>query len=63
MIIQGLKKQLKLTYVGLCLSGNLHVGLIDQYVKLLGPKKPPLNLNLRNSLLTKQAGDYLCKSI
>ena len=32
-------------------------------MKLLGPKKPPFNLNLRNSTLTKHAGDYLFKAI
>jgi hypothetical protein len=37
--------------------------LIEQYVKLLGPRKPAFNLNMRNSLLTKHAGDYLFKAI
>jgi len=63
MLIQGLKKQQRLVYAGLSLSSNLHPNLIDQFVKLLGPKRPPINLNLRNSFLTKQASDYLCKSL
>lgn len=32
-------------------------------MKLLAPKRPPINLNLRNSTLVKQSTDYLFKSI
>jgi hypothetical protein len=41
----------------------LHPSVQDQFVKLLGPKRPPINLNLRNSTLVKQSTDYLFKSI
>lgn len=63
MVIQGLKKQAKLIYVGLTISGTSHANLIDQYVKLLMPRRPALNLNMRNSTLSKQAGDYLFKAL
>ena len=52
-IVQGLKKQPKLYYAGLCMSSSLHPSVQDQFVKLLGPKRPPINLNLRNSTLVK----------
>ena len=32
-------------------------------MKLLQPKKPAFNLNMRNSILSKEAGDYLFRSI
>ena len=32
-------------------------------MKLLMPRRPALNLNMRNSTLSKHAGDYLFKSI
>jgi Ran GTPase-activating protein (RanGAP) involved in mRNA processing and transport len=32
-------------------------------VKLLGPRKPAINFNMRNSTLTKHAGEYLFKAI
>lgn len=63
LIVQGLKKQLKLVYVGLTISGLSNGALIDSYVKILGPRRPALNLNMRNSTLTKHAGDYLFKAI
>lgn len=63
MIVQGLKKQNNLLYVGLTITGGANAGLIDQYVKLLAPRRPALNLNMRNSFLTKQASEYLFKAI
>lgn len=63
LVVQGLKKQTRLLFAGLSLSSSLHPSLIDQYVKLLGPRKPAFNLNLRNSLVTKHAGEFLWKSI
>ena len=32
-------------------------------MKLLGPKRPPINLNLRNTSLNKASSDYLFKSL
>lgn len=63
LLVQGFKKQLKLIYVGLTISGASHGPLMDQYVKLLAPRRPALNLNMRNSTITKHAGDYLFKAI
>ncbi len=36
---------------------------MDQYAKILMPRRPALNLNMRNSSLTKHASDYLFKAI
>lgn len=49
--------------MGLSISGTSHANLIDQYVKLLAPRRPALNINMRNSTITKHAGDYLFKAI
>ena len=54
---------MKIVYVGLTIAGGTHATLIDGYVKLLTQKKPPLSLNMRNSTITKHAGDYLFKAI
>lgn len=64
LIVQGLKKQLKLMHVGLCISTALHPTVQDQFIKLLAPKRPPLSLNMRNSpLVNKHSQDYLFKSL
>lgn len=59
LITQGLKKQTSLIYVGLSVQGQL----ADQLVKLVQPRRPPFNLNMRNTTLTAPAADYLFKSI
>ena len=59
MIIQGLKKQVALNYVGLSVSGLY----CDQIVRLLQPRRPPLSLNLRNSTLNDKSVEYLAKAI
>ena len=37
--------------------------MADSLAKLLAPKRPAFSLNMRNSALTKNATDYLFKSI
>jgi len=60
-LIQGLKKQTRIIYVGLTVQGNQS----DQLVKLLQPKRPPttMSLKMRNSLMTKSAFEWLGKCL
>jgi len=37
--------------------------LSDTLAKMIMPKKPAFNLNMRNSTLTKGAGDHIAKAI
>lgn len=59
MIINGLKKQKDLIYIGLSAQDQS----LDQLVKIVAPKKPAMGLNIRNSRLTKHSTDYLCRQI
>ncbi|CDW87985.1 UNKNOWN [Stylonychia lemnae] len=59
LIVQGLKKQANLVYVGLTVQGSLS----DQLAKMILPKKPAFNLNMRNSTLTKGAADHISKAV
>ena len=59
MIINGLKKQKELIYVGLTAEETQ----VDQIVRLVQAKKPAISLNIRNSKLGKSATDYLTKSL
>lgn len=59
MIINGLKKQKELIYVGLTAQDSC----LDQLVKIVVPKKLPMGLNIRNSRLGKHTTDYLAKQI
>ena len=59
MIINGLKKQKELIYVGL----TAEEAQVDQIVRLAQPKKPAISLNIRNSKLGRSATDYLTKSL
>lgn len=59
MIINGLKKQKELIYVGL----TAEEAQVDQIVRLVQPKKPAISLNIRNSKLGRSATDYLTKSL
>lgn len=54
-ILQGLRKQKELIYVGL----SAQESHIDQVVKLVQPKKAAISLNIRNSKLTKLSANYL----
>lgn len=59
MILQGLRRQTSLVYVGLTVSSSVSESL----VKMLMPKKPAFNLNMRNSSISKPASDYLFRAI
>lgn len=59
VIIQGLKKQEALNYVGLSVTGLY----CDQIVRLLQPRRPPLSLNLRNSTFNDKSIDYLARCL
>ena len=60
-LIQGVKKQLKMIYVGMTVQGAQS----DQLVKILQPKRPPtsMSLNMRNSRLSKNCFDWLGKCL
>ena len=58
-LINGLKKQFKMIYVGLTVQKTQS----DSLVRILQPKRPPISqsLNMRNSLMTVKATEYLSK--
>lgn len=61
MLVQGVKKQTKMIYVGLTVQGVQS----EQLVKILQPKRPPtsMSLKMRNSSLTKGCFEWLGKSL
>ena len=59
LVIAGLKRQASLIYVGLSVPTNYS----DPLVKLIAPKKPPFNLNIRNTTLTQTACDYINRAL
>ena len=60
-IVQGVKKQTKIIYVGLTVQGSQG----DQLVRVMQPKKPPtsISMNMRNSRLNKNAFTYMSKCL
>ena len=61
MLVSGVKKQLKMIYVGLTVQGIQS----DQLVRVMQPKKPAttMSLNMRNSRLSKNCFDYMSKCL
>mmetsp|Transcript_26566 Transcript_26566/g.35531 ORF Transcript_26566/g.35531 Transcript_26566/m.35531 type:complete len:227 (+) Transcript_26566:460-1140(+) len=58
-LINGLKKQFKIIYVGLTVQNTQS----DHLVRILQPRRPAISqsLNMRNSRLSKNCFDYLSK--
>ena len=56
-IVNGVKKQVKMIYVGLTVQG----GQSEALARIMQPKRPPtsFSLNMRNSSLSPKAFDYL----
>ena len=59
MLVQGVKKQVRIIYVGLTVQGSQS----DQLMRVMQPKKPPtsISVNMRNSRLTKNCFTYMGK--